>query len=37
MRREERDGNVLAGLAFGALLSAPFWLAVWALIRFWSG
>lgn len=35
--RDERDGNVLAGLAFGALLSAPFWLAVWAVIRFWPG
>jgi len=37
MRREEPDGNVLAGLALGALLSAPVWMAVWALVRFLRG
>lgn len=37
MRREEPDGNVLAGLAFGALLSAPVWMAALALVRYWLG
>jgi len=37
LRRRGEDGNALAGLAFGALLSAPFWLAVWWLIRHWPG
>lgn len=37
MRREEPDGNVLAGLAFGMLLSAPVWVTLWLLFKFCLG
>jgi hypothetical protein len=37
MRGDDADGNVLAGLAFGALLSAPIWLAAWWLVRWCLG
>jgi len=37
MRREEPDGNVLAGLAFGMLLSAPVWVTLWLLFEFCLG
>jgi hypothetical protein len=37
MKRKDSDGNGLAGLAFGALLSAPVWMALWALVRYWLG
>jgi len=36
MRRDEPEGNALVGLVYGALLSAPVWLAVWALFRWLS-
>jgi hypothetical protein len=37
VKRDDPDGNVLTGLAIGALLSVPVWMAVWLLVKYWLG